>query len=138
MRVLLDTNVIIDAVASREPWNVNAEKIILFVSEEKMEAVISASAVTDIYYICNKILNDDLKTREVIKTLFNIFTISDVKKKDLQDALNLDIADFEDALICTLASRCKADYIITRNQKDFVNSAVPVISPKDFIDKFLK
>ena len=138
MRVLLDTNVIIDAFASREPWNVTAEKIILLVSQEKLEAIICASSVTDIYYICNKIFHDEIKTREVIKTLFNIFNVTDVKKKDLQEALNLAVADYEDALICACAKRTNSQFIITRNIKDFENSPVPSIGPQEFLDKFIK
>ena len=138
MKILLDTNVIIDAVASREPWNTVAEKIILLASQEKLEAIICASAVTDIYYICNKVFHDDVKAREVIKSLFSIFSITDVKKKDLKDALNLDMADYEDALICTCAKRTNSQFIITRNTKDFANSPVPIINPQDFISKFFK
>ena len=135
MKVYLDTNVIIDATASREPWNVPAEKIILLASEDKIDVVLSASAVTDIYYICNKAFRDELKTRETIKTLITLFTVTDVKKRDLQEALNLKIADFEDALVCSCAKRTNCQYIITRNIKDFENSPVPAITPQEFLNK---
>lgn len=138
MRVLLDTNVIIDAFASREPWNSDAERIILLASEDKLETVICASSVTDIFYICNKIFRDTSRTREVIKTLFNIFNVIDVKKKDLQDALNLEVNDFEDALISSCAKRTKSQYIVTRNIKDFEKSLVPAILPREFLNKFFK
>lgn len=138
MRILLDTNVIIDAFASREPWNVDAEKIFLLATDEKIEVVLSASAVTDIYYICNKIFRDEAKTRETIKTLFNLFTVTDVKKKDLLEALNLKVNDFEDALICACAKRTNCQYIVTRNTKDFENSQVAAIAPQDFLAKFFK
>jgi predicted nucleic acid-binding protein len=133
MRVVIDTNVIIDAFASREPWNVDAENIIMLVSEEKLEAVLCASAVTDIYYICNKIFHDKVKSRQVIKSLFNIFTVTDVRKKDLQDAINLNIDDFEDAVISACAKRANCQYIVTRNKDDFSNSPVPAITPKKFL-----
>lgn len=138
MRVVIDTNVIIDVFASREPWNVAAEKILMLASKEKLEAVICASAVTDIYYVCNKTFHDEAKAREVIKTLFAIFTVADVRKKDLQDALNLKVDDFEDALVGTCAKRTESQFIITRNVKDFENSPVPAITPQDFIVKFFK
>ena len=138
MRVVIDTNGIIDAFASREPWNVAAEKILMLASKEKLEAVICASAVTDIYYICNKTFHDETKAREVIKTLFAIFTVADVRKKDLQDALNLKVDDFEDALVGACAKRTESQFIITRNVKDFENSPVPAITPQDFILKFFE
>jgi predicted nucleic acid-binding protein len=138
MRVVIDTNVIIDAFASREPWNVDAENIIMLASEEKLEAVLCASAVTDIYYICNKIFHDKVKTRQVIKALFSIFTVTDVRKKDLQDALNLDMDDFEDAVISVCAKRADCQYIVTRNNDDYSNSPVPAITPKKFIASFDK
>jgi predicted nucleic acid-binding protein len=133
MRVLLDTNVIIDAFASREPWNSDAERIILLASEDKLETVICASSVTDIFYICNKIFRDTSRTREVIKTLFNIFNVIDVKKKDLEEALSSEVNDFEDALISSCAKRTKSQYIVTRNIKDFEKSLVPAITPKEFL-----
>ena len=136
MMVVIDTNVIIDAFASREPWNVAAEKILMLASKEKLEAVICASAITDIYYICNRTFHDEAKTREVIKTLVSVFTIADVRKKDLQNALELKVDDFEDALVSACAKRTKSQYIVTRNIKDFENSPVPAITPQDFVHKF--
>jgi len=136
MRVVIDTNVIIDAFASREPWNVDAENIIILISQEKLEAVICASTVTDIYYICNRMFHDKEKTRQVIKTLFTIFTIADVRKKDLQDALNLNADDFEDAVISACAKRTDCQYIVTRNKDDYNNSPVPAITPKKFLTSF--
>ena len=138
MRVVIDTNVIIDAFASREPWNVDAENIILLISQEKLEAVICASAITDIYYICNKIFHDKIRTRQVIKALFNIFTITDIKKKDLQDALDLNVDDFEDAVISVCAKRTGCQYIITRNNDDYKNSPVPAITPEQFLSSFAR
>jgi predicted nucleic acid-binding protein len=133
MRVLLDTNVIIDAFTSREPWRVDAERIILLASEDKLETVICASSVTDIFYICNKVFRDNNRTREVIKILFNIFTVTDVKKKDLEEALSSEVNDFEDALVSSCAKRTKSQYIVTRNIKDFDKSLVPAITPKEFL-----
>jgi len=137
MKVVLDTNIIIDAFAAREPWNTAAENIILLASKEKLEAVLCASAVTDIYYICNKSFKDKTKARQVIVTLLSLFPVADVKKKDLQDALGLHVNDFEDAIVCACAKRVDAQYIVTRNTGDFVNSPVPAISPTDFLSKFV-
>jgi len=135
LKIAIDTNVILDAFASREPWNVDAEKIILLSSQENLEAVICASSITDIYYICNKIIHDNEKTRQLIKTLFTIFTIADIKRKDLQDALNSDMDDFEDAVISACAKRNNCKYIVTRDIKDFKNSQITAISPQDFLAK---
>lgn len=136
MKVVLDTNIIIDAFAARAPWNTDAENIFLLASKDKLEAVLCASAVTDIYYICNKSFKDKTKARQVIITLLNIFTVTDVKKKDLQDALALDVIDFEDALVSVCAKRVDAQYIITRNTDDFIHSLVPAITPQNFLSQF--
>ena len=138
MKIVLDTNVIIDAFASREPWNADAEEIFLLASKEKLEVVICASAVTDIFYICNKVFHNNTKARKVIKTLLNLFNVEDVKKKDLQNALSLDISNFEDALVCALANRVSAQFIVTRNTGDFAKSPVKAITPQEFLAKYYK
>ena len=136
MRVYLDTNIIIDAFAAREPWRKDAENIIRLASLDQLEIVLSSSALTDIYYICNKVLNDKKRTREIIKQILTLFIIADVKKNDIIEALNLEVADLEDALVATCSKRMKAQYIVTRNVKDFEKSSVTAIKPHDFINQF--
>ncbi len=133
MRILIDTNVIIDALATRKPFNVSAEKIILLASEKRVETFITASTVTDIYYLIQKHLKDTNRAKEILKTLFRIIDIINVDKNSCIKALDLDMPDYEDALLATCAKKVKADFIVTRNLKDFENSPVKTILPDEFI-----
>jgi predicted nucleic acid-binding protein len=136
MKGLIDTNVIIDYLDDRAPFANQAEEIIDLCERGELDGVLTAGAVTDIYYIMRKIIGRE-KTLESLKLLFSVFAIADVGKTDLLRAMDISMTDFEDALAAVCAKRVKADYIITRNVKDFANSPVPPITPQDFITRFL-
>ncbi len=136
MNVLIDTNVILDAVAKRPPFNENAEKIFYLVAKENVTASITANSVTDIYYLIRKRLKNPEEAKLVLLKLFSLFQIIDVTRADCERALELKISDYEDALVVTCAERAKMDYIITRNMKDFSNPPVPSTTPENFITMF--
>jgi predicted nucleic acid-binding protein len=136
MKILIDTNVIIDILEHREPFFKDSYKVIQLSLEGKLEAVMSVGAVTDVYYIINKGIRDSTKAREKIVGLTTLIRICDTFAVDITAALPMNISDFEDAVVSAIAKREKADYIITRNGKDFTNSPVPAISPAQFLHKF--
>lgn len=133
MNVLIDTNVILDAMLSRSPFGEAAQKLFIMAAEEKINACITASCVTDIYYLLHKHLHDDTKCRQELLKLFTLFNILDVTGSDCEKALELPIPDYEDALLAACAKRGKIECIITRNIKDFNGSSVKAISPDDFL-----
>lgn len=136
MKVLLDTNIIIDAVTGREPWNKEAEQIFILSANRFIDSYITSSSVTDIYYLIRKHLHDIGEAKKVMGKIFSLFTIAEVTSVDCIDALQLDIKDYEDAVVANCASRNDIEYIITRNVKDFMNSSVKAIQPKVFLQKF--
>jgi len=136
MKVLIDTNIIIDILGKNEKFFDNSYKIILLGLEGEIETIMSASAVTDVYYILRKYINDPVILREKIFILSNYVKICKATSEDITKAVLLFIPDFEDSVIAAIAKREKADYIISRNETDFENSPVPAISPKEFIKKF--
>lgn len=121
MNVLIDTNVILDAVISRPPHNVSAEKLFLLAAEDKLNAAITASSVTDIYYLLHKHLHDADQAKQVLLKLFSLFEVLDVTRSDCEKALSMPMSDYEDALLATCAKRRKLDLIITRNLKDLLS-----------------
>ncbi|MCG9969200.1 PIN domain-containing protein [Pelotomaculum terephthalicicum JT] len=138
MNVLIDTNVILDAMVSRAPFNESAEKLFLLAAEDKITAFITANSVTDIYYLLHKHLHDNTQCRQALLKIFTIFKILDVTGSDCEKALELlTMPDYEDALLATCAKRGKVDCIITRNLKDFSVSPVNALSPDDFLKKYL-
>ena len=134
MKIAFDTNVILDAMIHRECWEV-AEALILAVSEDKAEGVITANTVTDIYYITRKRLGDQ-KTREAIWNLMSIFEIALVDEKVCLDALATPMKDFEDAVMAVAAKRVGAEIVVTRDEGFLSEGNAPIhaISPKEAME----
>lgn len=133
MKILVDTNVIIDALTSREPWNESAEKIFLMSANHIMDMYITASAATDIYYLVRKYLHNTEQSKQIMGRLYSLANILDVTEKDCVDALASHMSDYEDAVVERVAERACMDYIVTRNIKDYEHANVKIILPDNFI-----
>ncbi|HDZ01732.1 MAG TPA: PIN domain-containing protein, partial [Nitrospirae bacterium] len=118
MKVLVDTNIVLDLLTDRLPFSKAARKIFATAEQWKMDLFITASSVTDIFYIVRK-HTDRKKAEEILVQLLDIVKIIEVTGKDIKKALTLDFNDFEDALQARCAKKRKLDFIITRNKKDF-------------------
>lgn len=136
MKILLDTNIILDALMNRVPWAKSAQEIMLAIAEDDdIEACITSSAFTDIYYILKKYLKDKAQTKTALLNLLTVIKVLDVTGKDCEDAFKLPMPDYEDALQAYCAHRHRVDNIITRNEEDFDNSPVKAISPEALLKK---
>ncbi len=133
MKLLVDTNVIIDALTGREPFREAAEQIMLLAANQIEDMYITAGSVTDIYYLVRKHLHNTEHAKNAMFKLYQLFGILDVTADDCQNALLSDIKDYEDAVISCCAKRSKMDYIVTRNIKDYEKSKVKAVLPNDFI-----
>ena len=133
MKVLVDTNIIIDALASRKPFSDDAEKIFLLAANEEIEAFISASSITDIYYILRKYSSEDV-TRGYVLSLFQIFKVLSVSESECLNALESKIPDYEDGLQEVCASSESLNYILTRDET-FLKYSSLAISPAKFFIK---
>lgn len=133
MRILADTNVILDALTSRKPWNESAEKIFLMAANNTIEMYITASSATDIYYLIRKHLHDADTAKTIMGKLYSLVGILEVTEADCIDALASSIRDYEDAVVEKVAARQGMDYIVTRNIKDFQSGNTNVIIPDDFV-----
>ena len=133
MKVIIDTNVILDAIFSRPAYKDAAEKIFILSVTDKIDAFITANSVTDIFYLAHRELHDNEASREIIRKLFGVFGIADITSNDCIAALDYAMNDYEDALLAACAKRNHADYVVTKNLSDYINSPVTAISPEDFI-----
>lgn len=138
MKILVDTNVIIDALTSREPWNENAEKIFLLGANHIVDLYITASSATDIYYLIRKHLHNAQTAKQVMGKLYSLINILEVTGTDCIEAFASPITDYEDAVVERVASRKSIDYIVTRNIKDYQNGSVKVILPDAFLELMVK
>lgn len=135
MKILVDTNVIIDALTGREPFRETAEQIFMLAANQTEDMYITASSATDIYYLIRKHLHNTEKAKNTMGKLYELFYILDVTANDCQEALLLEVKDYEDAVIACCAARNKMDYIVTRNIKDYELSRIKAILPDDFMKK---
>ncbi|MCD8007073.1 MAG: PIN domain-containing protein [Oscillospiraceae bacterium] len=133
MNVIVDTCVIIDALANREPFAKDAQELCLAVANDEISGFIPAKSVADIYYIMHKYFHSDTETRALLKKLFMSFGILDTTALDCRNALTSPISDFEDAILTETAYRAGVDYIVTRNTKDFARSTVPVVTAEEMV-----
>ena len=134
MRILVDTNIIIDALTGREPFREAAEQVFLIAANRAEDMYIAASSVTDIYYLVRKHLHSTEQSKDVMSKLCELFYILDVTSGDCMDALASEIKDYEDAVITCCAYRSQVDYIVTRNIKDYAVSKVRAILPEKFVE----
>ena len=133
MKILIDNNVILDALLKRSPFNEGAEKIMIACSETH-EGCISVNSLTDIFYILRKLTDVPSANAAIIK-LTELFDIITVTGDDCVSALELQIDDFEDALIVICGMNAGANYIVTRDNSFLnVKSGIPVISPDSLLD----
>lgn len=134
MKVLMDTNIIIDVLANREGFAEPASQLFKFCEIGRMQGIIYALSIANIAYIMRREL-DRSQIEDVIGKLSSIFTIADMKGDDLKKAAALPMDDFEDALQSVCAGRLKADFIVTRNLKDFKDSRVMAVKPCELIER---
>lgn len=136
MTVLIDTNVILDYILKREPFVQDARDCLEKLIQNNAKIWLTASTITDIYYVTRRTLHDETAAKSVIIKLLNSFEIAGVDKSDCVKALDIGMSDYEDALAAQCARRVKVERIITRNTKDFVRSPIPAITPGDFLSRF--
>jgi len=132
MKILLDSNIAIDAVLKREPFYNLAVKVI-GLSQGGIGLFISASTITDIYYIVRKSTGNKETAMTLIKDLLENIDIAAVTGNEIRQAISLDWGDFEDAVQYAAGETIAVDYIVTRNKSDFASSVLPVVSPDEFL-----
>lgn len=132
--VLIDTNIFIDVLQDRIPFTDNSQAVIGLVTQKKIKGAVAAHSITNLWYILRKTHSDE-ERRNYILSLFEIFDVISIDKNRLVAALeNSNFKDFEDCLQDECACAINADYIITRNAKDFESSMVKALTPEEFLE----
>lgn len=134
MKVLVDTNIILDVLCNRKEFVENSAKVFKLCEVKKITGYVSALSIPNIVYIMRKELNAE-KVKEIIEKLSLIFEIIDLKADDLKRATTLAFTDYEDAVQSAQADRIKANYIVTRNVKDYDESKIKAIKPSELIER---
>jgi len=135
MKIIVDTNVVLDLFLDRKPFVDEAANLFSMVEGGKIEGCLCATTITTIFYLIAKVKSSD-KAKDAISSLLAIFKVAPVDGNVLNVALKSGFGDFEDAVIFAAAQQWGADLIVTRNERDFINAALPVHSPSEAI-KFI-
>ena len=132
MRLFLDTNVVIDVIASREPFAADSRAVLNLCEIGKAEGCISALTLCTVLYVLRKFLTPGTM-RTKLRNFRNILTPVDLSVSLLDKAISSPISDFEDAVQFSTAVYSETDYIITRNVKHFPQDNIPVLTPTEFL-----
>ena len=132
MRVLLDTNIVLDVLLNRDPWVKEATLIWRAIDDNRLEGYIVASSLTDIFYIARRLAGID-KARAAVRICLDAFQICTVNRQALEAAERLPDSDFEDNLQIACAHLESLDAIVTRDRGGFTGSTMPVLSPADLL-----
>ena len=134
MVILVDTNILMDIIANREPYAEYGKNILEKCAKREVIGIMTAHSIPNLFYILRKDFSQE-ERRALLKNLCSIFRISDLNTKKILAALDNDkFIDFEDCLQEECAVEEIADYIVTRNPDDFVESRVKVIQPDEFLN----
>lgn len=132
IRVLLDTNIIIDFLNDRQPFSFHATDIFRQARNKYIELFTSSHSFATTHYVMKKLLPEKVLRANLIK-LNEHMQILPVTEKEIQHALSSNYQDFEDAVQVFTALNGKIDYIITRNIKDFKPSPIPALTADQFL-----
>ena len=133
MKILVDTNIILDVLLKREPHNRAAQVIMTKCAEREITGYLAAHSIPNIFYVLRKEYSQ-AERRKFIRNLCEIFRISDLNAEKIMSAIdNEQFSDFEDCLQEECAVAETVDYIVTRNPADFKQSRVQVVEPEDFV-----
>ena len=138
MKVLIDTNIALDLMTNRQDFQDDAAKVFTLCIGGLAQGFFTSNSVCDLHYVLHRHFHEEHQTRRTLETWLNLVGILDVNEEDCHKALSSQTADYEDAVIQHTAKRNGCDCIVTRNLKDFAESPVPAISPRDFIELALR
>lgn len=132
MVVLVDTNVIIDFLITREPFYQAASEVISRCANRELTGYIAFHSIPNLWYILRKIPED--KRRAWLLDICHFLQVTGTSHEEVIRAIKMrEFHDFEDCLQDRCAKNIDAQYIITRNVDDYINSEIPAILPEDFL-----
>ncbi|MBF0694638.1 MAG: PIN domain-containing protein [Flavobacterium sp.] len=132
--VFVDTNVIIDLLAKREPFYKDAQGLFTLSDKKEIQLCISSLSFANAYYSIVK-HHKDVDAKKYLSKFKVLVTVFPLEDKAIELALTSDFRDFEDGLQYFIAMDNDADVIITRNKKDFNSSKIPVMTAGEYLQK---
>jgi len=131
-RVLLDVNVVLDVLADREPFSDAATGVLAEIESGRLEGFLAAHTITTLHFLLVKHVGKG-RTRKVLTDLLHLVRPVPVDEDRIRHALTAQWPDFEDAVQAACAEKAEADYLVTRNKRDFRRSAVKPVTPGELL-----
>ena len=131
MRVLFDTNILLDALLAREPFVADAAFLLEAVESRRIEGFISATTLTDLYYLVRRHTKSTETATIAVTHLLALMEICVVDRQVLEQAISLKLADFEDAVQIACAIASSLEVIVTRDLSGFSGSPILALSPEN-------
>jgi len=132
MRIFVDTNLLLDVLAKREPFYIAAARVWTLAETGACEALVSAISFNNVFYIVRK-ARDATAARRALVLLRDVFASVAPDQRILNQAIDSEIPDFEDAIQLYSALHARADYLLTRNVGDFPAGILPILAPDEFL-----
>ncbi|MGA7304704.1 MAG: PIN domain-containing protein [Rhodothermales bacterium] len=132
MKLFVDTNVILDVLANREPFSKDAASVLSAIERGDAKGLIAAHTVTTLFYLLQRSLGTR-KAKRAIGDLLKLFEVVPVDHDRLLQALAMNWRDFEDAVQAACAAKAEVDYFVTRNPTDFPGSDLDVVTPGEVL-----
>ena len=130
--ILIDLNILLDVLQKREPFYDASAGILAAVETGHIRGYVAAHSLTTLFYLVQKD-KSATEARATITNLLQFLQVAPVDQGTIEQALNLDYHDFEDAVQMISAVQCKLDFLVTRNVKDYAPALLPVVQPVDFL-----
>lgn len=130
--VLIDLNILLDVLQKREPFYEASASLLAAVETGRVEGYVAAHSFPTLFYLIQK-GKSSAEARGMITSLLQFIEVAPIDQSTLEQALNLDYQDFEDAVQMIASLQCKADCLVTRNTKDYQPALLPVMQPVDFL-----
>lgn len=132
LRVLVDLNIVLDVLAERQPHYDASARVWAAVESGEIQGLLAAHSLTTLFYLLCKHTNKK-KATQTLYDLLQVYEIAALDNKIMRNALMLGWDDYEDAVQMAAATDANADYLVTRNPKDFAGDSVPVLQPGDLL-----
>ena len=134
MRVLFDTNIILDVLLDRQPWAAEGRRLWTAARDGQFEAFVTASSLTDLFYLSRRHSGRE-RAWDVVRSCLDDLYVIGVSIIELRSALNRPGIDFEDNLQIACAESAVLDFIITRDHAGLVSGTIPVLTTAEFLSR---
>ena len=135
MRLMIDTNIILDVIYKRQPFFPCSKAVLELCEGKEILGFISASAASDLFYLMRKGLGNTEDTYRAFGKILEIVKVLTVTNDDVTEAYLQRATDFEDCLLATCSKSNNCEGLVTRNKNDFKNFGIAVYTPEEILDK---